>query len=374
MKKLRIATMVSARFLTPPPKGIIFAPMFVAKEINQGLTKKGHKVIYFAPEGSYLKGVKTISKGLKPLYSSTDKEPNIFKDQGPTILRDRSIRKKDKIEITDLWDQHLISLLYRENLKKKFDIIHIHLKAEFALPISCLSETPTVFTFHDPIYPWRAKIIKQLQTKNQYFVSISNAQRKSAPDLNWIKTVYNGLELEDFPFSKKAENHCLLLGRLLPRKGVYEAILIAKQAKKELIIIGTKDDKKYWDKKIKPYLGKNTKYLGVVPYEKTYQYYKKAKVFLMPISWEEPFGLVMTEAMACGTPVIAFKRGSVPEIIKHKKTGFIVNNIREAVKAVKKIDQIDRKECRKHVEENFSIKKMVDGYEKVYYDILKKKR
>ena len=100
---------------------------------------------------------------------------------------------------------------------------------------------------------------------------------------------------------------------------------------------------------------------------------KNAKALIAPIQWKEPFGLFMIEPMACGTPVIAFKRGSVPEIIKHGKTGFIVKNISEAVKAIKKIDQIDRKECRKHVEEKFSIEKMVDGYEKVYYDLLKKK-
>lgn len=373
-KKLRIATMVSAHFFTPPPKGIIFAPMLVAKEINEGLTKKGHEITFFAPEGSDLKVAKVISGGLKPLYYSINKEPDIFKEQYPTIYKHRPIREKDKIEIANLWDQHLVSLLYRNDLKKKFDIIHIHLKAEFALPISSLSKTPTVFTFHDPIYFWRAKIIKQLQTKNQYFISISNAQRKSAPGLNWIKTVYNGLRLEDFPFSEKAKNHCLFLGRLLPRKGTYEAILIAKQAKEKLIIIGTKDDKKYWDRKIKPYLGKNIKYLGVVPYEKTPQYYKEARVSLMPIQWKEPFGLTLIESMACGTPVIVFDRGSAKEVIKDGKTGFIVKNIREAVAAVKKIDQIDRRECRKWVEENFSVEKMVDNYEKVYQKILAKRK
>jgi len=366
MRKLKIATMVSARFFTPPPKGTIFAPMLIAKEISEGLTKKGHEITFFAPKGSNLKAVKVISGGFKPLYHSVNKKPEIFKYP--------SIKRKDKIEIADLWDQYLVSLLYRNNLKKKFDIIHIHLKAEFALPISCLSKTPAVFTFHDPVYPWRAKILKLFQAKNQHFISISNAQRKSVPELNWAATIYNGLRLEDFPFLEKPKNYCLFLGRLLSRKGVYEAILIAKQAKEKLIIVGTKDNKKYWEKKIKPYLGKDIKYLGVVPYEKTCQYYKEAKVSLMPIQWEEPFGLTFIESMVCGTPVIVFDRGSAREVVKDGKTGFIVKNIREAVAAVKRIDQIDRKECRKHVEENFSIKKMVDEYEKVYYEILRKKR
>lgn len=366
MKKMRIATMVSARFFTPPPKGAIFAPMFIAKEISEGLTRRGHEVTFFAPEGSDLKVTKIVSGGLKPLYSSPNKEPEIF--------RDPSVRRKEKIVIANLWDQYLLSSLYKENLKKKFDIIHIHLKAEFALPLSHLSETPTIFTFHDPVYPWRAKILKLFQTKNQYFISISDVQRKPAPGLNWIATIYNGLKLEDFPFLEEPKDHCLFLGRLLPTKGVYEAILAAKRAKKRLLIIGTKDSKKYWETKIKPYLGKNIKYLGVVPYEKTYQYYGQAKVSLMPIQWEEPFGLTFIESMACGTPVIVFDRGSAREVVRDGKTGFVVKNIDEAVRAIKKIDQIDRRECRKWVEENFSVEKMVDNYEKVYRKILNRKK
>jgi len=226
MKKLRIATMVSALYFTPPPKGAIFAPMFIAKDISEGLVKKGHEVTFFAPEGSNLKVTKVISGGLKPLCFSPYKKPEIFKNP--------DVKRKNRIEISNLWDQHLVSLLYKENLVKKFDIIHIHLKAEFALPISRLSKTPTVFTFHDPIYPWRAKTLKLLQAENQHFISISNTQRKPAPDLDWAATIYNGLKLEDFPFSEKPGNYCLFLGRLLLRKGVYEAILAAKRAKEKI--------------------------------------------------------------------------------------------------------------------------------------------
>jgi len=261
-------------------------------------------------------------------------------------------------------------LLYKENLKKRFEIIHIHLKAEFALPFSHLSKTPVIFTFHDPIYLWRAKILKLFQAENQYFISISDAQRKLAPGLKWIATIYNGLRLKDFPFSEKPKNHCLFLGRLLPTKGVYEAILVARKAKEKLLIIGTKDSKKYWETKINPYLGKNIKYLGVVPYEKTYQFYRQAKVSLTPIQWEEPFGLTFIEAMACGTPVIVFDRGSAKEVVRDGKTGFVVKNVAEAVRALKKIGQIDRKECRKHVEKNFTVERMIDKYEEVYYKIL----
>jgi len=210
------------------------------------------------------------------------------------------------------------------------------------------------------------------QSKNQYYVSISNAQRKPAPDLNWIETVYNGLDLKLFPFSAKPRNHYLFLGRLLPTKGVAEAIMAVKRAKQSLIIAGIPNEGYYWEKKIKPSLGKDIKYVGNIPYEKTYKYYGQAKALLCPIQWEEPFGLTFIEAMACGTPVIAFNRGSVPEVIKDKKVGFIVNSIGEMTVAIKKINEISRRKCRNWVEKKFSLKKMVDDYEKVFLKIFKK--
>lgn len=229
---------------------------------------------------------------------------------------------------------------------------------------------PVVYTLHEPIYPWLAKVYNMFQSKNQHFVSISNAQRKPAPDLNYASTIYNGLDPSLFPFSSNAGNYCLFIGRLVPQKGVHEAILAARKAKEKLIIIGAPNKGEYWEKKIKPFLGKNIKYAGYISHQKTYKYYQKAKVLLCPIQWEEPFGLTFTEAMSCGTPVIAFDRGSAKEVVQDGKTGFIVKNVGEMAKAIKKIDQIKREDCRKRVEEKFTNKKMADNYEKVFYEIL----
>ena len=159
-------------------------------------------------------------------------------------------------------------------------------------------------------------------------------------------------------------------GRLLPTKGVKEAIAVCKIARERLIIAGTPNEGEYWEKEIKPHLSKDIQYVGNIPYEETYKYYGQAKVTLCPIQWEEPFGLTFIESMACGTPVIAFNRGSAKEVIKDGKTGFVVKNISEMVKAIRKIDQINRRGCRAWVEKNFTMERMVNDYEKIFYKIV----
>jgi len=357
---MRIATFVSSHYSIPPPKGVIYAPMLIAKSVAEGLTKKGHQVIFFAPKDSKLK-VRKIKTG------------NLQSLNGPPrhkILKDPNVRRGEKAKIANLWDQYFISLIYKEALKGKYDLVHVH-PADRALPFGfAFQKIPVIYTLHDPLFPWRSEIFKMFQSKNQYYISLSNAQRKPAPNLNWAGTVYNGLDLKLFPFSEKPKDHCLFLGRLLPTKGVKEAIIAVKKAKEKLIIAGAPSEGKYWEREIKPHLGKNIRYVGNIPYEKTYKYYGQAKVTLCPIQWEEPFGLTFIESMACGTPVIAFNRGSAKEVIKNGKTGFVVNNIGETVRAIKKIGQISRRDCRKHVEQKFTIEEMVESYEKVFYKIL----
>ena len=363
MRKMKIATMISGHYTIPPPKGVIYAPMLIAQAVAEGLNKLGHKVTFFAPEGSKVKVNRLVTGNLKSLNG-----PPLHK-----ILKDSSVREIERGKITNFWDQYLIALIYQEALKGKYNLIHIH-PVDRALPFGmAFKNIPIVYTLHDPIYPWRAKIFRMFQTKNQYFVSLSNAQRKPAPNLNWAGTVYNGLDLKKFPFSKKPKNHCLFLGRLLPTKGVKEAIQAVKIAREKLIIAGTPNEGEYWEKEIKPHLGKSIQYAGNIPYKETYKYYGQAKVTLCPIQWEEPFGLTFIESMACGTPVIAFDRGSAREVIKDGKTGFVVKNIEEMMKAIKKNDQIKREDCRVWVEKKFTIERMVLDYEKIYYQILSQK-
>ena len=351
--------MITGHYTCPPPKGVIYAPMLIVKAVAEGLTKRGQKVYFFGPEGSKLKVTKIFSGGLKPLHGKRKHQ----------ILRDPKI---DSAKAANLWDQYLISLIYQGALKGEYDLIHIH-PVDRALPFGlAIKKIPVVYTLHDPIYPWRAEIFRMFQSKNQYFVSLSDAQRKPAPDLNWAGTVYNGLDLKKFPFSEKPKDHCLFLGRLLPTKGVKEAIAACRISGERLIIAGTPSEGDYWEKEIKPHLNKNIQYVGNIPYEETYKYYGQAKVTLCPIQWEEPFGLTFIESMATGTPVIAFDRGSAREIIKDGETGFVVKNVEEMIKAIKKIGEIKREGCRRWVEEKFTIERMVNDYEKVFYQIIRK--
>lgn len=363
-RKLKIAIAVTSELPFPIPKDFprLHAPTQVALNIAEELSRKGHKITFFGPMGSKSKKFEVFEVPIIPLYKN-----KIFKKTKPKYPEDKA---RIKEVIFNLFDQFLVSFIFKENLKRKFDVVHIHCP-DRALPFASIFKVPVVYSWHYPISPWGADIFKMYQTGNQYFVSLSDAQRRPAPDLNWVGTVYNGIKLKSFPFNPKPKNHLLFLGRLFEKKGTDVAIKVALKLGENLTIAGEPNRGRFWEEKIQPYLKrKNIKYVGCVPYEKTHQYYREAKALLCPIKWEEPFGLTFIEAMACGTPVIAFDRGSVKEIVKDGKTGFVVKDINEMINAVKKIDQIDRKECRKWVEENFTIEKMVDGYEKVFYKIL----
>lgn len=355
-KKMRIATMVSAHFTTPPPPGIIYAPMDIAVEVSQGLQKKGHEVTFFAPKGSRIDGVKMVDCGLEPLRHGG----------GLPILRGPYA---DQSKIFNLWDQFLIAEMYHQALAGNFDLLHIH-PADRALPLGfAMRDIPTIYTLHDPIYPWRAEIFQMFSSSNQYYVSISEAQRKPAPKLNYLSTVYNGVDTH-VEFSEKSGDYLLFVGRLIREKGVEQAIEVAQKTGEKLIIIGAPNQGQYWDKNIKPYLSEKIKYVGALPRQELAKYYCNAKATLILIQWEEPFGLVMTESMATGTPVIALRHGSAPEVVAHGETGFVVDTLDEMVEAVKHIGEIDRKKCRERVEKYFSIERMVDGYEEGFLSIL----
>jgi len=360
MKKLRIATMVTGHFTTPPPKGVIYAPMDIATWVSEGLVKRGYRVDFYAPIGSKIKVTKVVSDGLQALKKNGEE----------TVLKNLLAGGAEIGKVFNLWDQYLIAQMFKEAEKGNYDILHIH-PADRALPLALShSKIPAVYTLHDPIYPWRAEIFKMFSSPNQHYVSISDAQRKPAPKLNYLATIYNGIDVDAFPFSRNSGDYLLFVGRLHPEKGVAEAVQVARRSNEKLLIIGPPVTGEYWEKQVAPYLDEKIKYLGYVPYNKLFQYYQKAKAILVPIQWEEPFGLVMIEAMACGTPVIAFRRGSVPEVVVNNKTGFIVDTIDEMVAVVKKIDKINRADCRKHVEKNFTIEHMVDRYEEEFLKLV----
>lgn len=349
--------MVTGHFTTPPPFGVIYAPMDIAVAISEGLKRRGHEVTFFAPEGSKIKVSEIRTCGLKALRQNGEL----------SILAEPNVGGVERAKIYNLWDQFLLSAIYKEALEGKFDIIHIH-PADRALPLAyAIRNIPTVYTLHDPIYPWRAEAFQMFSSPNQYYVSLSDAQRKPAPNLNYLATIYNGIAVDEVPFVQKPKgNYLLFVGRLHPEKGVAEAVEVARKIGEELLILGPPVTGEYWDKKVKPYLGGKIRHIGVVSRQELYEYYGNAKATLVPIQWEEPFGLVMIESMATGTPVIAFRRGSVPEIVVDGKTGFIVDTVEEMAVAVKRVSALDRNYCRVRIENNFTSERMVARYEEEF--------
>ncbi len=362
MKRLRIATMVSGQYATPPPKDVIYAPMDIAIAVSEGLVERGHEVTFFGPVGTEVKGARIETGGLQPLKRA---------DGQHAIAEGPGVRGGELSKIYGLWDQYLLSLMYREALAGKFDVLHVH-PVDRALPLALACRgVPTVYTLHDPIFPWRAEIFRMFQSPDQHYVSISDAQRRPAPDLNYAATIYNGIDASQAEFSEKPGEYLLFVGRLNPDKGVAEAIEVAEKTGERLYVLGPYTDSPYWNERIKPHLSDRIKHVGVVPRRDLYSYFRNAKATLFPIQWEEPFGLVMIESLACGAPVIAFGRGSVPEVIEDGRSGFIVKSVDEMVHAVGRIGEIDRWECRRRVENKFTNEKMVAGYEELFLRLAK---
>jgi glycosyltransferase involved in cell wall biosynthesis len=266
-------------------------------------------------------------------------------------------------------DAKVVECLHISNLMEKaadFDIIHNHYDF-LPLSYSGLIKTPLITTIHGFS---SEKILRVYQKYNALgnYVSISNANRH--PSLSYLATVYNGLKTEGFDFNNQPEDYLVFFGRIHPDKGTAEAIQIALKAKKRLIIAGIVQDSEYFREKVEPFLKDNIEFIGSAGPEKRNELLRNSIALLHPISFEEPFGLSVAEAMLCGTPVIAFNKGSMPELIADAKTGFLVNTVEGAVEAVENLKQIDRQTCRDWAMEKFSQKKMVEDYIALYHQIL----
>ncbi|MCK4781730.1 glycosyltransferase family 4 protein [Candidatus Parcubacteria bacterium] len=366
-KKLKIAYYCSNRTIFPPPNNIITANADIMYEIVKAMIEKGHDVTIYASKGSSMKKAKIVDLRLPP-------------------------HKLDHAYLSEEWVKDLHNayrITYISELinnSNKYDIIHFHVgRPIFGEPFVKFAKCPIIFTIHENFVPSFGPLMNFF--KKSKLISISNAQRKTFASLNYIATIYHGVHVENYPFNLNPKRNCIFLNRVSKEKGVELAIKAAQKSKIKLDIYGPGNEN-YLKKSVLPYLNKNISYKGMIKKysKKWYKAYSEAKVLLIPIQWDEPFGLVMIEAMACGTPVIAFNRGSVPEIMKNRETGFVVKpfdkngkpNIKGFVEAVKKLYQMPEEEyikmrhnCRKHIEKNFTTKKMTDEHEKLYYKVLK---
>ena len=223
---------------------------------------------------------------------------------------------------------------------------------------------------HGPFNASNRRLFQSL--RSPAIVSVSQAQVYSAPNINHAGTVYNGLPMEHYPFSAEHDDYLLYVGRIAMDKGVHIAVEVAEQLDRELIIAAKLDpvDRTYFRDYIEPRLSDRIRWVGEVDEEERNKLMSRAKCFLHPVTWREPFGLTLIEAMACGCPVVAFNRGSIPEIVKTGVTGFVVEDSQLMVDAVEGIGSIHRADCRTHALKNFSAEKMTDGYEAVYRKIL----
>ncbi|MDH3691488.1 MAG: glycosyltransferase family 4 protein [Gammaproteobacteria bacterium] len=250
----------------------------------------------------------------------------------------------------------------------EFDLIHNHFDF-LPLTYSGLIDTPVVTTIHGFSSPSIIPVYKKYNARGHY-VAISEADKSL--ELDYIATVHHGIDIAQFPFSEAEGEYLLFFGRIHPEKGVQEAIQVAQQVGKKLVIAGIVQDREYFETRVEPYLdGDEVEYLGAIGPAQRPNVLGRALALLHLISFDEPFGLSLVEAMACGTPVIAFGRGSIPEIIMDGETGYIVEDVEHAVHAVAAVQSLDRSACRQDVEQRFSHTRMVSDYVRVYREILR---
>ena len=268
----------------------------------------------------------------------------------------------------DQFAHHILMLEMLQQRIDEFDIVHYH-TGYLHFPMARYNRRPNVTTFHGRLNTPDTPLLYR-EFRDLPVVSISQHQRTPYPEANWVGTVYHGLPTHLLRFQPQGGKYLAFLGRISPEKGLDKAIEIALSCEIPLKIAAKvdKQDEAYFQQQIKPLLDHPLiKYIGEIDEKKKSVFLGNALALLFPINWPEPFGLVVIEAMACGTPVVAFRKGSVPEVVEDGITGFIVDSVEEAIMAVReKIGSLDRNLCRKVFEDRFSAERMASDYLQIY--------
>jgi glycosyltransferase involved in cell wall biosynthesis len=334
---MKIAMLSPIAWRTPPRK---YGPWEnIVSLLTEGLVDHGMDVTLFATADSKTRGnlVSVCPRGY---------------EEDPEIL-------------PKVWECLHISEVFDRG--EQFDIIHNHFDY-LPLTYTGMTTTPTVTTIHGFSSPKILPVYKKYNKKT-FYVAISNADK--CPELDYIATIHHGIDLHQFTFRPDHGKYLLFFGRIHPDKGTKECIDVAKKTGMKLIIAGIIQDREYFDLQVKPHLDDDRiTYAGSVGPEKRDKLLGSAYALLHPINFDEPFGLSVVEAMACGTPVIAFRHGSMTEIISNCTTGFLVQDLDDMAGAVNKIKQLDRFQCRKWIKERFSADRMVQDYIRVYEKII----
>lgn len=334
MLSKRVAVLSPVAWRTPPRQ--YGAWETVASNIAEGLVARGWDVTLFATRDSVTRA---------RLHAVVDKGY----EENPTI----DPKVAEYLQISEVFEH-----------ATDFDLIHSHYDF-MALTYTRLVKTPVLTTIHGFSSPKIMPVYEKY--RDGYFVSISDSDR--APGLNYLATVYNGIDLALYPLQALPGDHLVFLGRIHPDKGVHLAIEVARLSGLPLLIAGIVQDQNYFREQVEPQLDSQIRYVGAVDVQGKNELFARARVVLHLNTIPERFGLVLAEANAAGVPVVAMDLGSCSEVIKHGHTGFLVNNVAEAVRALSRIPEIDRAACRRRVELFFSIETMVAAYERVYSNI-----
>lgn len=354
---MKIAIVASILVPVPPVHG--GGAEQIVDELARGLAKRGHQVTVFCSSGSTISG------------------DNIERSESSPYPTLEHIEENRKLEI-----EQFKTLIDRQD---EFDIIHFSYEPivfrteQYHKVINLLDsfKKPVAFTFHNiTTIPETVEYYRSSPSLFRHtMIFVSKKQSSNVPFFPNVEVIYNAIPIERFVIEEKKDNYLFFLGRITPVKGLLEAIKVAKITHLPLIIAAGMGpaDREFYEREVEPQIdGTLIRYVGSVDFAKKIEYLKKARCLLFPILWEEPFGLVMIEALACGTPVVAFRRGSVPEIIQDGVNGFIVDNIDEMAEAVRKIEMISPAKCRDSVEKRFSVERMVDEYETLFKKIASK--
>ncbi|MDP1722549.1 MAG: glycosyltransferase family 4 protein [Candidatus Gottesmanbacteria bacterium] len=350
----------------------------VVRDVTLGLKARGHTVTVFAPDKSVFPRV-------------------LLRFSGPSLKESgRSLFDRESVALQHAYAEKIVPEL------GQFDIVHSHIE-HVLLPYIHAVRPPVVSTTHGANFAMREQKVFE-RFPHEFFIALSEGAKRALPYIHFSSVVYNGIDALNVPFvfHPQKPSYVAWMGRFSENKGAIDAIMTAKKTGDVLTLVGFEEKgQEAYLKRINAEVdGAMIRLLDRMIGPLKYDFLGNAKAFLFPIHWEEPFGLVMIEAMACGTPVIAYNRGSVSEIVKDGVTGFIVEpndnttnttnqtnttnttnkdgkwvikkrGVEGLVEAVKRIGEIDRAACRRHVEENFTVEKMVEGYEKVYQKVLK---
>jgi glycosyltransferase involved in cell wall biosynthesis len=343
-RTLRIA--ILAPLVEPVPPPLYGGTERVVSLLTEELVRRGHEVTLFAS------GDSRTAATLVPVCP-------------------RGLRLDP--EVKDYTAYTLVALGQAYTHDGEFDLFHNH-NDYLAFALARLGRTPTVTTTHGRLDLQEVRRFYQLYPE-QRLVSISHEQREWLPEANWVGTVHNGIAVDHFRLRQTPGDYLVFLGRISPEKRPDRAIEIARDVGMKLVIAAKVDavDRDYYEHAIAPLIQANhglVEFIGEVDEREKDEVLGRAYAYLFPIDWPEPFGLTMVEAMATGTPVIASRNGSVPEIVLDGVTGFVCSTFKELIEAVPKVASLDRVACRRHVERQFTPAAMADGYETIYHTLL----